>query len=72
MSRALLALSLMVPSLAFACGGGQGLGDSVFGLIILAVFYGVPLFFGAAAVAAVFAIARAWNASKPTRGPQAG
>lgn len=75
MPRALLALSLLAPSLALACGGGQGLGDSVFGLIIVAVFYGGPLFVAAALVATVYAISRASKAPTfpaPPRGPQAG
>lgn len=63
MNRTLLALSLALPSLAFACGGGQGLGDSVFGLVGLAVFYGGPLLLVAGVVATALLVARAWTAA---------
>lgn len=63
MNRALFVLAVVVPSLAFACGGGQGLGGGA-GLLLLLFVFGGPVL---GLLLAVFFIARAWNAKTPAR-----
>lgn len=69
MNRALALLAVVVPSLAFACGGGQGLGDSWFGLVFLLLYLGAPVLTIVGLLFAIGLIARAWNAT-PNPGPR--
>ncbi|MEW5741273.1 MAG: hypothetical protein AB1938_20290 [Myxococcota bacterium] len=43
MHRALLIMTMLLPSLAFACGGGSGMGDSFIGSVMLLVLFGGPV-----------------------------
>lgn len=70
MHRALLVLAAVVPSLAFACGGGQGLGDSWFGALFLLLFVTSPLWMIVGLLFAIGLVARSWNAG-PAKGAPA-
>lgn len=61
MNRALLVLAAVVPSLAFACGGGQGLGDSWFGALVLLLIVGSPVWLIVGLLFVIGLIARSWN-----------
>lgn len=61
MTRALALLAVVAPSLAFACGGGQGLGDSLFGLVFLLLYVTSPVWLIVGLLFGIGLVARAWN-----------
>lgn len=73
MTRALALLAVVVPSLAFACGGGSGMGSDPIGGLLLLLIFGAPFWMplallgGGAAIAGLVAVSRARPAQLPAR-----
>lgn len=69
MNRALVLLAVLAPSLAFACGGGQGLGDSLFGLVFVLLYVTSPVWMIVGLLFGIGLIARAWNTAPAKAAP---
>lgn len=67
MNRALLVLAVVVPSLAFACGGGSGMGNDPIGGLLLLLIFGAPLWMPLALLGGGVFLAVALSRARPAQ-----